>query len=135
MGIRMSERRGVARCRRNMWRCRTAGLAACGAVACGSVLAVPSAFAVTPGEMKPKYNEFPFMDTLANKIQGFMGVALLVMVGVIAVAAIAWAVAKAMNSQGGQKVTGIVFLIVFGACALIGSAGAGVLWFSGLSLF
>ncbi|MGO3357407.1 MAG: hypothetical protein ACTILK_00230 [Bifidobacterium crudilactis] len=135
MGTRMVEARGVARGRRSVFRRRVARWVASGAVVCGSVLAVPSAFAVTPGEMAPKYTEFPFMDTVANKIQGFMGLTLIVMVGLIAAAAVAWVVAKVINSQGGQKITATIFIVLLVGSAIIGSAGTMVVWGAGLSLF
>lgn len=85
--------------------------------------------AVGPGETKPDYSYFPWMDTLQKAADGMVGTMTMVMVIVIAVGAALVVIGKIGHMSGATGVG--VGLIVLGLimAAIVAQSGDAVQWF------
>jgi hypothetical protein len=76
----------------------------------------------------PDFQFFPFMPKLLNFISGTQGLALVLCVGLLIVAALAWGATKAIGSSDGQRRSALTICHVVIVAALIGTAGSIIFW-------
>lgn len=87
-----------------------------------------------PSDLKPDYGYLPFTSLVKDLVEGFMGMALYLVVGCLVAAALAWIAGKVSSSGAVGKISALVLLWALIGATIIAAAGSLVSWFSGLPI-